>query len=509
MIRSIQIFSVAVLAFSISLVQAPGLVAQTDQKPKQVAPKKQEEDSQKPEPKSENGKPSAQSSSSKSQEGTRRPRSRPSWSRTNYTKKDPEFIKVFSPVAASMESATVRIELEGEQIALGTVIDSSGLILTKASEIRGGMEIDVNGEKLAPKVVGIHPESDLALLRVKANALNVIQWSDQPTPPIGRWVASPRALPKSKPAIGIISTEKVRPIPPSGAFIGINMDNVKKGVLITNVVEGAPAYSAGLKKGDILTGIDGQSVPNIDKLREALGQYDAGDRIQLSFIREGADKAVKLTLAERDKVSPQSERSNQQNSMGSELSRRRKDFPMAFQHDSMLNSNTCGGPIVDLSGKAIGINIARAGRVSSLALPVSTVLPIIDLLKSGDLAPEIVNESKIESLELELKDVAKLNRNLSRKKSVYSVRYNLAKGRTQEIQKALDNEKARVEALEKLLADSKAQMEETKKRKESVDKQAVKYKTDLDQVRDQLRSNESLLNELEESLEQLKSGSGR
>ena len=77
---------------------------------------------------------------------------------------------------------------------------------------------------------------------------------------------------------------------------------------------------------------------------------------------------IRLTLAERDKVAPDNQRSNLQNSMGSILSRRRKDFPEAFQHDSMLSSKTCGGPIVDLSGKIVGINIARAGRVSSLAI---------------------------------------------------------------------------------------------------------------------------------------------
>ena len=44
---------------------------------------------------------------------------------------------------------------------------------------------------------------------------------------------------------------------------------------------------------------------------------------------------------------------------------------------------------MDLDGKVVGINIARAGRVASYALPGEVVWPLLDELKSGKLAPEI------------------------------------------------------------------------------------------------------------------------
>ena len=55
--------------------------------------------------------------------------------------------------------------------------------------------------------------------------------------------------------------------------------------------------------------------------------------------------------------------------MGGELSFRRSGFNEVIPHDTVIAPNACGGPLVDLSGKAIGINIARAGRVQTLALP--------------------------------------------------------------------------------------------------------------------------------------------
>ena len=48
----------------------------------------------------------------------------------------------------------------------------------------------------------------------------------------------------------------------------------------------------------------------------------------------------------------------------------------------MLKPKDCGGPLVDLSGKVVGVNIARAGRVETLALPADTVEAIVKRLLS-------------------------------------------------------------------------------------------------------------------------------
>jgi S1-C subfamily serine protease len=60
------------------------------------------------------------------------------------------------------------------------------------------------------------------------------------------------------------------------------------------------------------------------------------------------------------------------------VSARASGFPSVFQHDTVLSPNQCGGPLVDLEGKAVGLNIARAGRVSSYALPADIVVAAVD-----------------------------------------------------------------------------------------------------------------------------------
>jgi len=63
--------------------------------------------------------------------------------------------------------------------------------------------------------------------------------------------------------------------------------------------------------------------------------------------------------------------------MGSTLSDRRDGFPEFFQHDTVIKPQDCGGPLVDLEGKAVGINIARAGRTESYAIPTESVLEMV------------------------------------------------------------------------------------------------------------------------------------
>src|SRR5262249_32977705 len=80
-------------------------------------------------------------------------------------------------------------------------------------------------------------------------------------------------------------------------------------------------------------------------------------------------------------------RSVRMNAMGTTQSKRSTDFPDVIQHDTALMASDCGGPLVDLSGKVVGINIARGGRTETYAAPASRVRLLLADLESGKLAP--------------------------------------------------------------------------------------------------------------------------
>ena len=52
---------------------------------------------------------------------------------------------------------------------------------------------------------------------------------------------------------------------------------------------------------------------------------------------------------------------------------RRSGFPEVLCHDSVLDAPRCGGPVVDSSGRFVGINIARADKGATYALPVPVI----------------------------------------------------------------------------------------------------------------------------------------
>lgn len=69
-----------------------------------------------------------------------------------------------------------------------------------------------------------------------------------------------------------------------------------EGVYVTGVPEGGAASSAGLKKGDVVTKVNGNPVTNGPELQEQVALYKPGDKISVSYKRGGKENTVNITL---------------------------------------------------------------------------------------------------------------------------------------------------------------------------------------------------------------------
>jgi serine protease Do len=143
------------------------------------------------------------------------------------------------------------------------------------------------------------------------------------------------------------------------------------------------AAKAGIKINDHILSCNGKIAKTHEELIAIVARYAPGDELDLLVRRDGKEMTLKATLAAR----PTDGRSDIQNTMGGPLSSRRSNFSEILQHDSVLRPNQCGGPLVNLDGKVIGINIARAGRVESYAIPAAVVASLVVDLQSGRLMP--------------------------------------------------------------------------------------------------------------------------
>ncbi|MFD7493391.1 S1C family serine protease [Streptomyces sp. NPDC059832] len=70
------------------------------------------------------------------------------------------------------------------------------------------------------------------------------------------------------------------------------------GVALVSVTKDGAAEKAGLRAGDIITGIDGQPTPTITALSEALASDKPGQKVEVTYLRNGAEKKAKVTLGE-------------------------------------------------------------------------------------------------------------------------------------------------------------------------------------------------------------------
>ena len=340
----------------------------------------------------------------------------------------PEFLAPFKPIATKASESTVKIQCDDKDAALGTVVFADGYILTKASELRGVVSVVLSdGSSHEVSVVGFDAKTDLALLKLdlkKADirTLKPVKFADSKKIPVGNWLVAPG--PGSDPlAVGIVSVmtrdlsgfDKSDLASRNRGFLGITTGEPDegKGVKVMSISPNSGAESAGLKKNDVITHVNGKEVADPDALRLMLGNYQKDDTVTVKVLRKDDVKATAAGLvggttgyttatsarkgdtkesAKEFKVTlgePQKDRSDIQNSWGSKLSGRRTGFPTILQTDMVVNADKCGGPVMDLDGNILGVCIARAGRVETWILPSETIRPLLNDLKDGKYPQEI------------------------------------------------------------------------------------------------------------------------
>jgi serine protease Do len=69
-----------------------------------------------------------------------------------------------------------------------------------------------------------------------------------------------------------------------------------QGAVVTQVEAGSPGAKGGLKVGDVITGLDGQSISDAGSLQVEIGQKRPGTKIELQVVRDGKNTTVPVEL---------------------------------------------------------------------------------------------------------------------------------------------------------------------------------------------------------------------
>ncbi|HET6244294.1 MAG: Do family serine endopeptidase [Bacteroidetes bacterium] len=92
------------------------------------------------------------------------------------------------------------------------------------------------------------------------------------------------------------------------AFLGVSITDIDsrfaqdhnlkelKGVFVAGLTEGGSAIAAGIKQGDVITKIEERDINSVPELQEQISKYRPGDKIEVTIIRNGNEKIIKVTL---------------------------------------------------------------------------------------------------------------------------------------------------------------------------------------------------------------------
>jgi serine protease Do len=69
------------------------------------------------------------------------------------------------------------------------------------------------------------------------------------------------------------------------------------GAIVDKTMPGTPAASAGLKAGDVITKVNGDEVKDAGDLTRRIGLMKPGDKVELTYLRDGTEKTAAITLA--------------------------------------------------------------------------------------------------------------------------------------------------------------------------------------------------------------------
>ena len=112
--------------------------------------------------------------------------------------------------------------------------------------------------------------------------------------------------------------------------------------------------------------VDGRTVRKRDQVVNLVSKKDPGDVVTVEVLRKNKSMNYRITLGHRSVTFDLFNRNLQ---MSGPVSKRKDNFPLIIQHDLPLPKEAMGGPLFDLEGNCIGINIARVDRVTVFSLP--------------------------------------------------------------------------------------------------------------------------------------------
>jgi len=140
-----------------------------------------------------------------------------------------------------------------------------------------------------------------------------------------------------------------------------------RGALVNSVQAGGPAEKAGVRRGDVITSVNGTVIKDTNDLRNDVAQMAPGSTAKLTVIRDGKEQTLNVTLTERKTARESDEPGAPDNQSG---------FGMAVEPLTRDSARELGLP--SSSGGVVVADVQSGGRAAGAGLRPGDVIVEVD-----------------------------------------------------------------------------------------------------------------------------------
>ncbi len=314
-----------------------------------------------------------------------------------------QVLEALSTLTDPYADAVVAVLVDSRDACYGTLIDDEGHVLTKASELGNPVRrVDVlldDGQAVRARRLAEDRALDLAIIGIDPIDAVPVEFGDAPEPVLGDSLLTVwRGI--APLALGFRS---LGPYVSGGsdaagrAFLGVTLraptDEERAripggvGQVVGEVIPGGSGAAAGIRPGDAIVRIDGVVLDAAEAAAAPLRARAPGDQVELQVVRDEEVKPMSVRLLRPPFMDPR------HLNEGAEVSRRCTGFGEVIQHDAVVPAQNMGSPVVDSRGRVVGVNVARADRMKTYALPSRIVGPAVERMlgriRAGDVPADV------------------------------------------------------------------------------------------------------------------------
>ena len=324
-----------------------------------------------------------------------------------FTKRDADFAETLHTITSATIESVVRLEGEDNTYILGTLVSTNGMIVSKYSAAKKMNRcVFSDGQSWPFRIVNSDQKKDLCLIRVNRKGLTPIKFRSDLNlqnqigttqrsfhslsliPPSSGSLALSVGHLRNVAAFGMVTMglhdfQIAQPECPDCIDMGITVSPYpsltrvngvvyphRRGIKVLRVYPRSAGESLGLLVGDLVNTINGVKISERQILDREAQKIRAGDVMTMKIFRKGYSRELTYKI-------PNARKTLHDRWGGGPYSERRFGFGPVIVHDSVLDPQDCGGPLVNVDGHVIGLNTARSMRVASFAINIEDVFMFV------------------------------------------------------------------------------------------------------------------------------------